>query len=249
MTLLWLKRLWRCPEPACEVKTWSETSEHIRARSSLTERARREACRLVGEDQQDVASVAVLLGVGWATVMRAVVEYGTPLVADPRRLEGVASIGVDETAYLAANRSHHTEFITGIVALPGSGRASAQLLDVMPGRTRAVVQQWISARPPQWREQVTTCSLDPFRGYATALSASLPDATRVLDAFHVVCLGLAAVDDARRRVQQQTLGRRGHCDDPLYRGRRLLRRSLTTLNSGSGPSSRPPWCWATQRGS
>jgi len=230
VTLLWLKRLWRCPEPACEVKTWSETSEHIQARSSLTERARREACRLVGEDQQDVASVAVLLEVGWATVMRAVVEYGTPLVEDPRRLEGVASIGVDETAYLAANRSHHTEFITGIVALPGPGRASAQLLDVMPGRTRAVVQQWISARPPQWREQVTTCSLDPFRGYATALSASLPDATRVLDTFHVVRLGLAAVDDVRRRVQQQTLGRRGHRDDPLYRGRRLLRRSFTTLN-------------------
>jgi len=44
------------------------------ARSSLTERARRQACRLVGEDQQDVASVAVMLGVGWGTVMRAVVE-------------------------------------------------------------------------------------------------------------------------------------------------------------------------------
>jgi len=92
------------------------------------------------------------------------------------------------------------------------------------------VQQWISARPPQWREQVATCSPDPFRGYATALSASLPHATRVLDAFHVVRLGLAAVDDVRRRVQQQTLGRRGHRDDPLYRGRRLLRRSFTTLN-------------------
>ncbi len=230
VTLMWLKRLWRCLEPACEVKTWSETSEHIRARSSLTERARREACRLVGEDQQDVASVAVMLGVGWGTVMRAVVEYGIPLVDDPRRLDGVASIGVDETAYLAANQFHNTKFITGIVALPGPGRPSAQLLDVMPGRTRAVLQQWISARPPQWREQVTTCSLDPFRGYATALSTSLPHATRVLDPFHVVRLGLAAVDDVRRRVQQQTLGRRGHRDDPLYRGRRLLRRSFTTLN-------------------
>jgi len=95
-----------------------------------------------------------------------------PLVEDPRRLEGVASIGVDETAYLAANRSHHSEFITGIVALPGPGRASAQLLDIMPGRTRAAVQQWTSARPLQWRDQVTTCSLDPFRGYTTALSAA-----------------------------------------------------------------------------
>jgi transposase len=59
----------------------------------------------VGEDQQDVASVAVMLGVGWRTVMRAVVEYGQPLVDDPNRLEGVTSIGVDETALLSANRS------------------------------------------------------------------------------------------------------------------------------------------------
>ena len=53
---------------------------------------------------------------------------------------------------------------------------------------------------------------------------------RVLDAFHVVRLGQAAVDDVRRRRQQETLGRRGHREDPLYRGRRLLRRGFTTLN-------------------
>ncbi len=161
---------------------------------------------------------------------RAVTLLWLKLLADPRRLEDVSSIGVDETSFLAANRFHHTEFITGIVALPGPRRPQAQLLDVMPGRTKAAVPQWISARPPDWRAQVTTCSLDPFRGYATALSTSLPHATRVLDAFHVVRLGLAAVDDVRRRVQQQTLGHRGHRDDPLYRGRRLLRRSFTTLN-------------------
>ncbi|HLZ38966.1 MAG TPA: transposase, partial [Mycobacteriales bacterium] len=45
----------------------------------------------------------------------------------------------------------------------------------------------------------------------------LPEAVRVLDAFHVTRLGLAALDDVRRRVQQSTLGRRGHRDDPLYR--------------------------------
>jgi transposase len=229
VTLVWLKRLWRCPETVCEVTSWSETSEAIGPRSCLTERARREACRLVGEDQQSVAAVAVTLGVGWATVMRAVVEYGAPLVEDPARLAGVTSIGVDETAFLAANRFHHTEFITGIVALPGPGRPQAQLLDVMAGRTKAVVSQWISARPAEWGEQVHTCSLDPFRGYATALATSLPHATRVLDAFHVTRLGLGGVDEVRRRVQQQTLGRRGHRDDPLYRGRRLLLRSFTTL--------------------
>jgi hypothetical protein len=55
---------------------------------------------------------------------------------------GVEAVGVDETAFLAANATHATVFVTGIVALPGPGRPSAQLLDVMPGRTNAVVQQW-----------------------------------------------------------------------------------------------------------
>lgn len=122
VTLVWLKRLWRCLEPACEVRTWSETSEHIRPRNSLTERACREACRLVGEDQQDVASVAVMLGVGWGTVMRAVVEYGTPLVEDPRRLEGVVSIGVDETSFLAANRTGSTTPSSSPASSPSPAR-------------------------------------------------------------------------------------------------------------------------------
>ena len=230
VTLLWLKRLWRCAEPACAVRTWSETSEQLLPWSSLTERARQEACRLVGENGLDVAAVATMLGVAWHTVMRAVRDYGRPLVDDPARTDGVLAIGVDETTFLAACAGSHTQFVTGIVALPGPGRPRAQLLDVVPGRSGSVVQQWISAQDPAWRARVATASLDPFRGYATALRTSLPEAVRVLDAFHVVRLGQAAVDDVRRRRQQETLGRRGHRDDPLYRGRRLLRRRFTTLN-------------------
>ncbi len=210
--------------------TWSEVSEHVLPRASLTERARREACRLVGEDGLDVAAIAVTLGVGWHTVMRAVPDYGRLLIEDLRRTAGVAAVGVDETAFLAARAGAHTQFVTSIVALPGPGRPRAQLLDVVPGRTVSVVQQWISAQDAAWRERVVTASLDPFRGYGTALRTSLPDAVRVLDAFHVVRLEQAAVDDVRRRRQQETLGRRGHRDDPLYRGRRLLRRGFTMLN-------------------
>ena len=71
------------------------------------------------------------------------------------------------------------------------------------------MQQWIHTQDPDWRARIVTASLDPFRGYATALRTSLPEAVRVLDAFHVVRLGQAAVDDVRRRRQQETLGRRG----------------------------------------
>lgn len=90
-------------QPACAVATWTETSEHIAARASMTERARTEACRRVGEDGHDVASVAVKFDVSWHAIMRAVENYGRLLVDDPARLGGVEGLGVDETAFLAAN--------------------------------------------------------------------------------------------------------------------------------------------------
>jgi len=65
--------------------------------------------------------------------------------------------------------------------------------------------------------------LDPFRGYANALRDELSEATPVLDAFHVVKLAGQAMDEVRRRVQQDTLGHRGHAGDLLYRIRNILR--------------------------
>jgi hypothetical protein len=56
-------RMWRCAEPACATRTWSETGEEIRPRATLTERARRWACRRVGDT---VAGLARELGVGSA---------------------------------------------------------------------------------------------------------------------------------------------------------------------------------------
>lgn len=138
------------------MRTWSETSEHLRGRASLTERARQEACRLVGEDGLDVAAVATTLGVGWHTVMRAVRDYGRSLADDPTRTSGVVAVGVDETAFPAASAGSHTQFVTGIVAMPGPGQERAQLLDVVPGRPGSVVSQWMTAQDPTWRQQVTT---------------------------------------------------------------------------------------------
>ena len=86
-------------------------------------------------------------------------------------------------------------------------------------------------RDDAWRDTVTVAALDPFRGYGTALSRALPGAQRVLDAFHVIKLANDAVDETRRRVQQDALGHRGHNGDPLYQVRRLLRRGIETLTN------------------
>ena len=100
VVVVWRKRLWRCRELACGVRTWTERVAAVRPRAVLTERAGVEAARRVGKDAHAVAAVARDLGVDWATIMRAVGDHGRPLVEDPGRLEGVAALGLDETSFL-----------------------------------------------------------------------------------------------------------------------------------------------------
>jgi hypothetical protein len=132
------KRIWRCLEPACEVRTWTEQRVAIRPRAVLTERARAEACRRVGKDAHAVAAVARDLGVGWATIMRAVADHGIPLVDDPTRLDGVVTLGLDETSFLKATRRAPSRYVTGLVDLE-----QGRLLDVVADRTRAAVDGWL----------------------------------------------------------------------------------------------------------
>jgi hypothetical protein len=85
-----------------------ETSEHLGAQVVLTRRAGAEACRQVGELARPVSKVAEEFGVCWWTIMNAVIEHGTSLVDDPARIGRVRQLGIDETSFLAANRSHAT---------------------------------------------------------------------------------------------------------------------------------------------
>jgi transposase len=217
VVLCWRKRIWRCGDPACSVRTWTERVAAIRPRAVLTERARAEACRRVGKDAHAVAAVARDLGVGWATVMRAVWDHGGVLVEDPTRLDGVAALGLDETSFLKATRLAPTRYVTGPGG-PGARPAAG-----CGGRPQqAAVDGWLGARPRGWLARIATVALDPWRGYASALVASLGHATVVVDHFHAIRLANAVVDQVRRRVQQATLGHRGRKPDPLYRIRKLL---------------------------
>jgi transposase len=217
VVLCWRKRIWRCREPACGVRTWTERAAVIRPRVVLTQRARAEACRRVGKDAHAVAAVARDLGVGWATIMRAVRDHGVPLVDDPQRLAGVAALGLDETSFLKATRLTPTRWVTGLVDLE-----RGRLLDLVADRSRAAVDGWLGARSPAWLAAVGTVALDPWRGYASALVAPLAHARVVVDHFHAIRLANLVVDQVRRRVQQATLGHRGRKHDPLYRIRKLL---------------------------
>ena len=58
---------------------------------------------------------------------------------------------------------------------------------------------WLHFRGNAFTDGIDTATLDPFRGYAKATRDELEDATAVLDAFHVVRLGLQAMEKVRRQ--------------------------------------------------
>ncbi len=73
--------------------------------------------------------------------------------------------------------------------------------------------------------------MDGFTGFKTATTEELPDATPVLDPFHVVRLAGETLDQCRRRVQQTLHGHRGRAGDPLYRARRMLHNGAGLLTA------------------
>ncbi|MPZ53815.1 MAG: hypothetical protein GEU79_13965 [Acidimicrobiia bacterium] len=71
-------------------------------------------------------------------------------------------------------------------------------------------------------EGIRLATLDPSAGYRRALEDHLPRATLVVDHLHAIRLANRAIDEVRRRVQNETLVHRGRKPDPLYRARRVL---------------------------
>lgn len=215
--LVWAKRRWRCPEPACDVNTWSETTPEISSRAVMTERARRRLADMVNVDGDSIASAAGFFGVGWHAANQAVANHTDPVIDDGSRLEGVAAIGVDEKRFLNATKDRRTTFTTQIVDLDRH-----RLLDVIPGRSKDVLDEWLTDRGEDWCARIRLATLDPAAGYRRAFEDRLPNVTLVVDHFHAIRLANRAIDDVRRRVQQETLGHRGRKGDPLYRIRRIL---------------------------
>jgi transposase len=224
--LMWHKHRWCCPELACPVGSWTSQDRRIAApRLAMTDRAGRWATLQVGRQGRTVAEVARELGCDWHTVNDAVIAYGTPLVEDPARVGAVTAVGLDEVLF-ARQGPWRTQAWSTTIADVAAGR----LLDIIEGRSAAGACRWFEQRPAGWCEQIAWAVLDLSGPWRLTFDTMLPWATQVADPFHLVKLANQRLDDVRRRVQNETLGHRGHKNDPLYRSRRLLTKADERLD-------------------
>ena len=197
-------------------------------RAKLSRRGLRWALEGIVCQHLTIARVAEGLAVSWNTANDAVLAEGKrALIEDPKRFDGVRVLGVDEHVWRHTRRGD--KYVTVIIDLTGirDGTGPARLLDMVEGRSKQAFKQWLTERPQVWRDAVEVVAMDGFTGFKTATTEELPDAVAVMDPFHVVRLAGDALDQCRRRVQQNTCGHRGRKGDPLYSARR-------TLHTGAG---------------
>jgi transposase len=224
--LVWRKHRWQCLSGDCAVNTWTLNVPAIApARLALTDRAGRWATRQVGQHGRSVRDVAAELDCDWHTVNDAVQAYGTALLETGHRIGAVNALGLDETLFVRQGPRHLKQWATSIVDV-----RRGVLLDMIEGRTAQPAIDWLGARPTLWRDQIEWGTLDLSGPYRKVFTEMLGHARQIADPFHVVKLVNSALDETRRRVQNETMGHRGHKHDPLYRARRLLTKADERLD-------------------
>ena len=226
---------YRCVAVECEREVFAHNTDRLARRGwSTTRRCARYILRRLMIDRATVAAVARELGLSWDTVNSIAMDATQMIVAtDTGRLDGVRVIGVDEHRWSHTRRAGQDGYVTVIIdltpVLDGTGRA--RLLDLVPGRSAAALKTWLAAQSSAFREQVDVVAMDGFTGYKNAAADQLPEATPVMDPFHVVALAGDKLDLCRQRIQQLTCGHRGRKGDPLYGVRRILRTRWTLLSA------------------
>jgi transposase len=112
-----------------------------------------------------------------------------------------ATLGIDEIALLKG----HRDFVAVISAQSADGQL--HVLAVLPDRLKATVQAWLQSIPAALRERITTVCTDLWEGYISAVQQTLPEATIVIDRFHVARHYRDDVDALRkqelRRLKQE----------------------------------------------
>jgi len=93
---------------------------------------------------------------------------------------------------------------------------------MVPGRSKQVFKTWLASQPDTWRSRIEIVAMDGFTGFKSAAAEERSDGRAVIDPFHVVHLAGNALDECRRRIQQELHHLRGRATDPLYKARRML---------------------------
>lgn len=153
--------------------------------------------------RMDKTSIARLCRVSWRTVGRAC-ERVVAAELDPKRLDGLFRIGVDEISW----RKHH-KYLTLVV-----DHDEGCVVWGSEGKDAATLDRFFTDLGPQRSSQIEAVSLDLGPAYLKSVQADghAPQAIVCADIFHLVKLVGDALDEVRRQLWQELR----RLPDPTY---------------------------------
>jgi len=229
---LWVrKRRMACQEPACERRSFVQTTEQLPFRARITARLSQRLVEDMSCELRAVSRVAAAHGVSWPTVMARLNTVGE-LVGDVDRMF-IRRLGIDE------HRFRKVRYARG-----GNGKVvriepwsivftdldTGKILDIVDGRRGAAVRKWLKNRPRYWRQRVQVVSIDMSSEFRKAVLETLPKAKISVDHFHVIARTNLMITHVRRRRSHEVHERRGRATDPAYKYRKLLTCNLENLS-------------------
>jgi transposase len=231
--LVWTKRRWRCDAPACWRRSFTESVPAVPARKRLTTRLRASAGAAVADQGRTVVQAARDHDMSWPVVAAAFTDHAQAVLAGEP--EPVQVLGIDEVRRgrprwvlddaTGTWRTTVDRWHVGFVDLSGG----QGLLGQVEGRTAAAVIDWLAERGQAWRDAVRYVAIDMCTIFKSAIRRVLPQATLVVDHFHLVQLANQTLTEVRRRVTVQQRGRRGRKGNREWELRNRLTRSAARM--------------------
>jgi transposase len=145
--------------------------------------------------QMDKTAVCTLLGINWRTVGTIVARIVKTRL-DPKRLENLYVIGVDEISF----RRHH-EYVTVVV-----DHAKRRVVWTGEGKGADTLKKFFDELGEERSKRITDVTLDMSAAYIAAVRDRAPQATLTFDRFHVQKLANEALDEVRRAEVREAVG-------------------------------------------
>jgi transposase len=136
--------------------------------------------------------VAKMMGISWRTVGNIVERVVTDKL-DPKRLDGLKCIGVDEFSY----RKRHN-YITTVV-----DHETRRIVWAEEGKSSETLDAFFEELGEERAGQIEIVTADMSAAFTKSIRDKAPKAEIVYDLFHVLKLASEAVDEVRREKVQQ----------------------------------------------
>jgi transposase len=125
--------------------------------------------------------------------LEGILDRWVAKTVDWQAIEAFSTLGIDEIALTKGHRN----FVAVLSAATDSGHL--QLLALLPDRLKTTVVTWLKSLPTAVIERITTVCTDMWEGYVTAVQEVLPNATSVIDRFHIARHYRDGVDVLRKQ--------------------------------------------------